>query len=506
MLAQPPSPVPQKTWLARLLRFPAYAVLFFAGLQCLVWTLAPALTHHAPPLDVIESYLWGHEWVVGTFKHPNMPGWVLEVSRELTGSIGWPAYLASQVFVATTLLFIFLLGREMMDSRRALAGTLLLFGVFYISWPSIEFNHNVAQMPFWAGIVWMLWRLRSRPEVLWWALLGFLAADSLYAKLSSGLLLFIGGLWILSDAPLRRQLATIGPWLGLTVFGLLIVPLLIWLFGSHFSPLLYAAERSAQSSEGPLRFLGAQAIACIGLAGLAAVAGLIGPFGAKRGEDPGPPTEVPRVVIAFLATFLLAPILLTVVVAALAGAGLKSMWGAPMLGLSGLLTVALTSARLTEGVLQRLAAGVLVLLIVLPLGYGLDTLFEGRLTGKPKRQNWPQAAIAARFSELWQQRTGKPLRIVGGERWIAGLVALKPGPMPSIMTDGNFTMSPWISGHRILQQGLLLVWEMQLPTDGPPAAFAWFLAGRPASVERFDWPLFPGAPPLLIGYAIVPPA
>lgn len=487
------------TLLSRLTARPAMAALLFAGLQALVWTLAPALTHHAPPLDVTESYLWGHEWVVGTFKHPNMPGWVLELSRELTGATGWPAYLASQLFVATTLLFVFLLGREMMDLPRALAGMLLLFGVFYFAWPTIEFNHNVAQMPFWAGIAWMLWRLRSRPEAVWWALLGFLAADSLYAKLSSGLLLFVAGLWILYDRPLRKQLAAPGPWIGFGIFLVLTGPLLIWLIRSHFAPLLYAAERSAGTGGGPLEFLGAQLLACLGLIVLAAAAGLIG----QGHETAGVPA--PRDAIMFLSALTLAPLLLTALVAGLAGAGLKSMWGSPMLGLSGLLTVALTSQRFSQRVLERLAAGVLILLTVLPLGYGLDTLLEGRLSGKPKRQNWPQAAIATRFDQLWREQTGKPLRIVTGERWVAGLVALKAGPMPSILTDGDLSISPWITQERLARQGTLVVWEMIKPDDPPPGGLYVMLYGLATGVERFRWPLFPGAPPLLIGYAIVPP-
>ena len=489
------------TW---LLARPAYGVLALAAAQCVGWTLAPALSHDAPPLDVVESYLWGQEWVVGTFKHPNLPGWVLEISRELTGATGWPAYLASQLFVAATYLAVFLLGREMMDGRRALAGTLLLAGVFYFAWPTIEFNHNVAQMPFWAIIAWMLWRLRTRGGLQWWVVLGFVAADSLYAKLSSGLLLFVAGLWIVGDPPLRRQLARPGPWIGLAVFLLISAPLLAWLLRTHFAPLRYAAERWTGAGQGPFQFVGAQVLACLGLVVLAAVAGMIGP---RRPADPaGSPPPPPRDAVAFLAVMTLAPILITALVAGIAGTGLKSMWGSPMLGLSGLLTVAILSPRVTFEAVRRLSVAVAVLMLLLPLGYALDTLLESRITGKPKRQNWPQAQIAARFDQLWQEKTGKPLRIVAGERWIAGLAALRPGPMPSILTDGDLALSPWITPERLKAQGALVVWEANSPTDPPPVALAALLAGRPTAAEPFAWPRFPGAKPLLIGYAILPPS
>jgi len=68
--------------------------------QIVAWTLAPSLTHLVPPLDVVEGYMWGREWVIAAYKHPALPSWVLEATRVLTGTVGWPAYLVSQLFVA----------------------------------------------------------------------------------------------------------------------------------------------------------------------------------------------------------------------------------------------------------------------------------------------------------------------------------------------------------------------------------------------------------------------
>ena len=58
--------------------------LLVAG-QIVAWTLAPTLTHVVPPLDVVEGYMWGREWVIATYKHPALPSWVLEATRILTG-------------------------------------------------------------------------------------------------------------------------------------------------------------------------------------------------------------------------------------------------------------------------------------------------------------------------------------------------------------------------------------------------------------------------------------
>src|SRR5512134_3481898 len=107
---------------ASLTERPERGLVALIAAQIIFWTLAPALSHTAPPLDVVEMYAWGREWVVATFKHPNLPGLVLEPLRALFGGPGWTAYIVSQVFIAITFWTVFALGRDMMDAPRALAG------------------------------------------------------------------------------------------------------------------------------------------------------------------------------------------------------------------------------------------------------------------------------------------------------------------------------------------------------------------------------------------------
>jgi 4-amino-4-deoxy-L-arabinose transferase-like glycosyltransferase len=178
-------------------------IVLFAAAQIVLWTLAPALTYRAPPIDVVEGYMWGREWVIATYKHPALPSWFLEGSRLLTGTTGWPAYLTSQLFIAATFGLVFVLGCDMMGRERAAAGTLLLAGVTYYMWPTPEFNHNVASTPLWAGIVLTLWRAVERGRMVWWVLMGLFAAGALYAKLSAVFLLVPAAAWILWDGRAR---------------------------------------------------------------------------------------------------------------------------------------------------------------------------------------------------------------------------------------------------------------------------------------------------------------
>ena len=60
--------------------------------------------------------MWGREWAIATYKHPALPSWVLEASRLATGTVGWPAYLAGQLFVAAT--YLCAQGLPPIDGRR----------------------------------------------------------------------------------------------------------------------------------------------------------------------------------------------------------------------------------------------------------------------------------------------------------------------------------------------------------------------------------------------------
>jgi 4-amino-4-deoxy-L-arabinose transferase-like glycosyltransferase len=84
---------------------------------------------------------------------------------------------------------VFHLGKDLMDEQRAAVGTLLLVGIAGFSWRSIEFNHNIAQMPFFVAAVWSIWQATVDRSTFWWVAAGICAALGFYAKLSMAVLL-----------------------------------------------------------------------------------------------------------------------------------------------------------------------------------------------------------------------------------------------------------------------------------------------------------------------------
>ena len=97
--------------------------------------------------------------------------------------------------VAASFVAVYLLGRDLLGPKRSAAGTLLLTGIFYYSWPTPELNHNVVQMPLWAWLFLALWRATRGGCLTWWIVLGVVAGLSIWAKYSSALVLVVGA-WL----------------------------------------------------------------------------------------------------------------------------------------------------------------------------------------------------------------------------------------------------------------------------------------------------------------------
>lgn len=480
-----------------LIARPERGLLALALAQILFWTLAPAFSNSAPPLDVVEMYAWGREGVVATFKHPNLPGLVLEATRRLTGAAGWPAYLVSQGFIAITFWAVFALGRDLMDAPRALAGTALLTGVYFFSWPTPEFNHNVAQMPLWALVMLFLWRAADRGRLLHWLLLGVIAGLSLWAKYSSAVLLVVGGFWMLWDAQARARLNSPGPWLALIAFAMAAAPQALWLIDHDFAPLSYAARRASDGGLfAPFEFLITLALDHLPMLVVLLAAGF---FGKEVAGAPSPPEAR---AMRFLLLMGLGPAALTAFAALISGSGLRASWGAPMVVLSGLLSIALLSAKFSLSRLSRVGVGASVIIVLVSGLYYAHMAYGLSVTGRPLRGNWPQAEISRQLESVWVERTNAPLRIVAGEIWTAGLVGLQGRNPPSVLINGDFDTSPWVTRETLARDGALIVWRAD---EAPPEPLAELSQGLETRQIAVAFDSAPQAAPIVINYAILPP-
>jgi Dolichyl-phosphate-mannose-protein mannosyltransferase len=470
--------------------------------QVVGWTLAPTLAHTVPPLDVVEGYMWGREWVLATYKHPALPAWVLQMTRILTGAVGWPAYLVSQLFIAATFVLVYRLGSDLMGRARAAAGTLLLTGIVYFCWRTPEFNHNVAQTLFWAGFSLALWRAVERQSLWWWMLLGAFGAGGTYAKLSIGLLFLAAAVWIFLDARARRSLTTPGPWLAAAIIAAACAPLGLWLIDTDYAMFRYAAERTYWSRpEGIRVFLASTLGTLAGMLAILAV-GLIPRSPSLVVASSSSARSIAPRALRFLLVLTAVPPLAVIAGAVLTQSGLKAAWASSMFNLSGLLAIALAGDRFHGGTLKCIGLVALSLLVLFPTAYAISLAVPWLPSKPPMRVQWPGPEIAQRMGEVWYRATqGAPLRIVAGDPWIAGLVGLSHKDRPQLLSNADIRYSPWISAAQLEADGMLVLWQHEkssielAPYVGPRMSLARLetFKSRYSQIE------------IVISYLIVPP-
>jgi len=471
----------------------------------LAWTVLPAVLAPSFPLDVVEGIAWGHEWQWGYYKHPPLPAWLLYPAYQGLGRFG--PYLLSQLSILLALSYVYRLSRQWLDAPRAALAAALPYAIYYYGWPTLEFNHNIAQIPVWAALAWHAQNAALRQRGRDWVWLGAWAGVAVLTKYSTGVLLLCLAVFFLLK-PQRGLWRGVGPWLALGVATAVAAPHLLWLWHHDALPLTYLAARSQQTDslaalQSALAFVGAQVLAHVPLLLVALLAGV-------RVWD-WRVRQLPAEGRTWLLTVSVAPAVLTVGVALLGGATLHDMWGTPMWNFSGLLLLAGLPA-MTQRQSRTLWRGLGVWMVLITTLMSAYLALGQSWRGRASRMDWPSRAMTQQAQHTWRALSSCPLRVVAGESWEAAQAAIGQVPMASILIAGDPRFSPWITSDRLQHQGALLVWrqtvlDQEAPVVGElPAAPApgWQIAEGQWTLA---WPLDARQAPLQMGWrAYVPPA
>jgi 4-amino-4-deoxy-L-arabinose transferase-like glycosyltransferase len=473
---------------------PEQILAAFIGFQLCLLTLLPYAISSAPPVDVSEGWIWAPHWLLGTYKHPPMPAWLLEIMHAVVPDPLLGPYLLAQLCVALTYVFVYSLGRLFMGPISAAAGTLLLAGSYYFTVPSIQFNHNILQLPFWSGLILILAHLRIKPAS-WglWLALGAVGGAGLYAKYSVAVLLAVFVLVILTERPLRDQLFTPRPYAAALLAALIVAPEAWFLLTSDLEAFHYAVSRAQQvaSPFGPVRFLGAQILNNAPMLLLLALAW-------PRSLLSAPTATLPARDMTFLRVVTLGPVLLTVAIALVLGLGLREKWAIPMFTPLGLLVVAEVGHEWSTRGVRRLA--LLSTAAVILGGVVIVTQAEWRAKGRVAEMRWPMRELAAKADALWREREGTTLRIVGGDMWLVGLVAAGSPEPPAAILGASLSHSPWLSDADVKANGVLFLSTSAKARPqycGPLAEEGVIRLDNPALPLIHAWICPPAAPAIL---------
>jgi 4-amino-4-deoxy-L-arabinose transferase-like glycosyltransferase len=441
---------------------PTTLVMLFALFQLVVLTAVPTIFSSSPPLDAVESWGWAPHWLLGTYKHPPMPAWLLQAAHSVLPGYIFVSYLLSQIAVALTYVAVFAVGREMTDERTAAAGALLSAGSLYFTFLTFEFNHNVLQMPFWALTILTFVRLRRQPAAtVNWIILGLLVGCGMYVKYSVAVLAIVLALAGLFLPGIRRQLAGYRPWLAIAIALLIFLPHVVWLWQNDFQPFAYAASRAGgrtgrlQPLRSTLAQIGDHTPILLLLAGVG--------LAAIRRTLAQQATEPEALRLLRIVTF--APFVLVVVGATLSGTALRDMWGMPFFTTFGLWLVLEFKCAVDRPTLVRLLAGAVVLVTITAIAFVGEAIWSRQ--HKPGRSFWPMQELADKAGAIWQSETTTPLAIVGGNYWYGGLVSIGRPERPDVVADDELAHSPWVTPEDIAGKGMLY---LTLAPNEPPAS------------------------------------
>ena len=429
----------------------------FLCLYFTAWSILPVFISSSVPLDVSEGINWGHEWQWGYYKHPPLSSWILYSFYKLFGHIG--PYLLSQLYVLLTLVLIYQLGKKIWSPTTTLIGSALTLAVLYYTYPSLEFNHNVAQFPIWAGLYLAFYQSLTQNRLRDWILLGVVGGLGMLTKYTVIFLLIPMALYLVlpKQWPLLRQPK---PWIAVFVMLTVFAPHLYWLITHDWLPLSYASGRSQEVNAGAynikrhfswISFITAQLVAHIPLLIILALnrKRLVSIHEYKK--------SVPHDAL-LLWYMWLSPIAVLIVLSLVFGIGLRDMWGMPMWALSGLLAASfiapanelLTVTKLRKAIIIWLS--VATVLMIVYVGFG------DKIRHKPSRMQWPEQALAIQAQTTWQSLSSCNLDSVSGEPWLGSLVAMNSG-FPSQMISGPASHSPWMNTRRLQEHGTLVMWQ-----------------------------------------------
>jgi 4-amino-4-deoxy-L-arabinose transferase-like glycosyltransferase len=480
---------------------PGSIVAFFVALAAAAGSILPWAGGRTPPRDFVEGFLWGRSFELGYHKHPPLQAWLAGAIERL-GDGAWPlAFLLAQACVAVAIWAVWrlatsLAGREV----GAIAAVGSLAGVHYYTSPSATFTPDTLSLPLWALALLFYWRAVGERRPLYWFALGLDVALFAYAKYVGALLLVVLGVLTLATPEGRAALRRPEPWLAILLALALMAPHLWWL-ASNTGLLAYPLERApardlAERLLFPAKLLVAQVLAHAGLAALLAILLWRTPAPADARPDARP---LSRFGWAFLLAAGLGPLALMLAANLVAGVEFRHAWATPLFALSATLAVVLLRPRLEPRRLVLAGGAAAALILFQHAAPAVAPL----LSSRAEQATYPARAAAAALTERWRALTGRPLRVVAGERWNAGNIAFFSPDRPLFLIDGELSISPWLSPQAIARDGALVVW-----TGGPEPPPGFVRALGPLAergVLELPWANRTGRPTLVLNWAIRPP-
>ena len=386
-------------------------------LQLVLWTIIPDLLYTVLPLDSLEVEAWGSGFSLGNAKHPPLTGWIAGLAAAATGHADWTSFLLSQLCVTGGMVCIYFLAREFFGREESALAALTPQFIFYYNVTSPEFNVNLPMLLLWPAAALFFARAYRHDRILDWILLGIASGLCLLTKYISVLLFAAFAVFLLAARERRRLFLTAGPWIAAASAIVVILPHAMWAVNGGIAMMeAYVEKRMASRADiswWERHFAGALLI--LGNTLLVILIPL-GAFWLSKFERPRMPAEPARREGMLFASVMTGVPLLAMIAVGLSGRSIHAMWLVPVFFPLGLLLTAIFPAEWTPKQRKRFRISVLVFFFLCLLG--VTIAFS---TKSARRRHFPARQFTAEVSRMYTEKTGKPLKIMTGGTWTAGM-------------------------------------------------------------------------------------
>ncbi|MCI5779414.1 MAG: glycosyltransferase family 39 protein [Lentisphaeria bacterium] len=435
-----------KTWLS--FDRPAQLTAVFVGISGLAWVVHTSLLQNILPLDAVEAVVWGNQMQWGQMKSPPLSGWFAAAFWHLSGGGDWALYLLAELTTVIGLWFGYKLAREFMDEYGSATATLLLCFLCYYNPPAMKFCSHDTQIALLPAMTLFFVRALRGDKLKDWLLLALFSALAVLGKYSAVQVLVAYGVVMLGTKLGRRRLASYKPYLCGWVLLALLAPHIVWLFQHDFLSIGHMHERL---QEGGLKWylpFSHLAILLYPYVSCAVVMAVTLPWRKDRLER----REVDGTPLPLLLPVALIPPGIYVLLS-ICGQAVVMQWFSYFAYMAGIIVMLLWPYRCGRGEFKRvfiLLNACIVILLVVTAG---DVLVKPRL----RIHSVPRDIVTA-GEDFWRRHSvdGRPLEVVFGDRWLAGVMELYSSSRPSAC-DGRDVCAWELLRERVRKNGMLII-------------------------------------------------
>ena len=447
----------------------------------LLWTLICVVTQPNLPLDMVEMIYWGQQWQWGYHKHPPLPAWTAASIWEFSGNQPWAMYLVAQSTILITFWSVWKLAREIVSPWLAICCVTLMEGCYYCNYMVNDINNTIMTRPMWAlAILFLYWALNRKTvtqRTLAWCATGVVIGLGMLCKYYMAVLVITFLAVPVLVPSTRRSLKTAGPWLMATIAIGIFLPHFLWMVDNHFITIEYVLNRSNDAAAhsvmdnvlkhftSPISFLLSQIGAVLPVLLLAWP--LVKGWKLNRFNEIAP-QDKKRFDQKYLAIVVLGPIVVYLVVSALWGASIRSMWGGPLFSFLGLFLLATFLVQQKDDQIGRVIRSSLIVGVVMALALFIRNGLGPAVRGELSKVHFPGAEVTRTINQRWRQMHGTDLKIVGGQMFVAGCVGVYSESHVDVFGGMTPDHNPWTSDQEMMEVGGMIVWDKDEYGDPPP--------------------------------------